>query len=790
MASLWVALVAQPVVVEAWQRWEWTGEGPGTRAGHSLHVYKNYTVLFGGRGTNQVVPHQPRTYEIIETAGVLSFETYDQKLVRDCGDDPDLSCLDITVGLYHNDLWLYPLDCDRFDDHGCAFTGWHNLDSGARLGGCEVIDAVEFCTHPSERYDHASALFADGTLVIYGGFSRRCEDFCDDVWSIDLQSCLDGLTCQWRELAVLGREGPGKRWRMSSTINGGDWFIFGGHRMWHGYAQANDVDNRWEDLELYPHGGYLDDLWKYEKDTNTWTQVLPQSSCFAAPGEEWEERNDYICDLFWPSARADAALVKAADMLWLHGGFVTFFPYPHVAARGASAGTARRPGAGDLAPFPTLPFYLDDLWRYNFTSLLWEEITPVSTENPAARRGHSLLLSGQVFLLVGGYATNFYNQEFWIYNMTLNSWLQKTTFNTPLLPNETCTDDVLASIESGTTVMSVKGQPTRFTELDGLWGRATSDVFVPQQRRARPGWDGCRDRFDLRDKREEEDFFSLPNEMVWKQPSQRAVHRVAYHEGFGMMLLYGGDAYVDPQLQELDATRPVEVVGDLWTYSIDKCSRNCSDHGSCFYGFCFCDDGWYGVDCSNVSCPGDFCFYDPLTHVQHCDHCCHASYIHEDGDVYVPNERKVPCDHDHPGESHGICDGFGRCQCAPPFVGEDCSMRDCLNNCSGHGLCSLEYPISRCICDDVYGGFDCSERLCLNNCSYPNGECVDGTCVCVDTFNPYNRSQTWRPWAGTDCSFLTAFAGASIASPSSLAIVWTILMTAVLLRFRDDEALQ
>ncbi len=45
-------------------------------------------------------------------------------------------------------------------------------------------------------------------------------------------------------------------------------------------------------------------------------------------------------------------------------------------------------------------------------------------------------------------------------------------------------------------------------------GRASVDVFIPQQRRARPGWDGCRDRWDKRDKRIPRDYYSMPNEMV------------------------------------------------------------------------------------------------------------------------------------------------------------------------------------------------------------------------------------------------------------------------------------
>jgi hypothetical protein len=203
-----------------------------------------------------------------------------------------------------------------------------------------------------------------------------------------------------------------------------------------------------------------------------------------------------------------------------------------------------------------------------------------------------------------------------------------------------------------------------------------------------------------------------------------------------------------------------------------------------------------------VSCPGDYCYYDNMTLIQHCTHCCHASYEHTDGELYIPNERKVACDAQHPGESHGICDGFGFCQCAPPFIGEDCSIsacvcpcvclclcvfpcvhwpslhaEDCMNNCSGWGICSVEYPVSRCLCDGTRAGPDCSRsmdlpysfrarhaftlglfarvfaELCLNNCTYPNGQCIDGQCICNSTLNPYNRTRYWKPYGGSDCSY-------------------------------------
>jgi hypothetical protein len=62
--------------------------------------------------------------------------------------------------------------------------------------------------------------------------------------------------------------------------------------------------------------------------------------------------------------------------------------------------------------------------------------------------------------------------------------------------------------------------------------------------------------------------------------------------------------------------------------------------------------------------------------VQHCKHCCHATYSHRFEDTYLRDQRKTPCSLQHPGESHGICDGFGMCHCAPPFVGDDCSVSD------------------------------------------------------------------------------------------------------------------
>lgn len=41
--------------------------------------------------------------------------------------------------------------------------------------------------------------------------------------------------------------------------------IFGGHRLWHGFATDNSEANAWSSFEEYPEGGFLQDLWVYTK---------------------------------------------------------------------------------------------------------------------------------------------------------------------------------------------------------------------------------------------------------------------------------------------------------------------------------------------------------------------------------------------------------------------------------------------------------------------------------------------------------------------------------------------
>ena len=1094
-------------------------------------------LMFGGRSNEIFKQHVPRTYEIKITSGTIDFVSYDESPIKSemCTmvDGVQKCSNPINVGLYFNDVWAYELECNRegstaptndwagtsstkfgttstyseddeFGDGPCRFSGdstqggddplsdnswscfgsdlpcrdetWQELNYGARRGGCRYVLGREVCTHPSERWRHGASMFDDSTMLIYGGFSQRCEDYCDDLWSFDVRDK------SWMEIYEVGKfgqgEAPGKRWRFSLVSDGaryacpealeeqnedqiecGRFYIFGGCRLWHGFARDNSEDNRWSSNEELPDGGYMDDLWVYNKrllkadepmptssaGLGIWKNYTGRATCVDEPGETWELRDAQNCEVAWPTARAGhaSALDTKNGGVYVFGGYTTFFPYLSTDGPGSGWGAAAKPNAKGFIPFPDYPYYLDDLWVYNLTTGFWTELIPLSTDTPAPRTDMSMLLDmgycrepppaddgmcfGPMLIVFGGFNGSHHFDDTGLFDTRRTRWLEKRRLVHPLWPSG-CTDDdeVIAnsscflldyarpvkpdglveafrydlgnmfnpvhvvvdtqpretndagqpivpvlvtpvlrvggaascsspadegcagydwwSLDPNNTELvnllqvrdgpnpkyvefsaypfygivdkdaprpsiqdrpdfgdpivkyaatgpnqwvtgprywdpqwllehfkrkdcgrglseeacafwsadpsldvafldnytvsynkslpdikdgkrfkqdfeaykgvyyrrctSVMGDATRGGTLgwhpkapDGIDGRANGSVLIPQKRRRAPGWDGCRDRcFGVHPNepglypeavKTYADRFECPQNaslipdagLQYLRPNQRSDHAAILvpHLGrwetntraLGEIYVFGGVGYGVEQLQKTDNTFPSIVLEDMWRLGVHDCPNNCNGQGNCSYGFCQCHRGYYGADCSNISCPGDFCFVDPDTNEQVCQHCCQAGFNHSDNDKYQVDVPRVPCTFASRrqdlsfGESNGICDGFGTCQCAPPFINDDCSIRDCANNCSHRGHCSIEFPVSRCICDPGYYGKQCQYQVCLNNCSYPNGLCnhTTGLCTCEMIYSPY---QNWRPyqrWGGEDCSFLWAYCGALSSGP-------------------------
>lgn len=868
--------------VQSWQKWnytsstplEWTHiwnlrEGPRPRQGHSLIAWKgSKIVLFGGRDNDAQTLHVPKTFKMNSS----EFETYEEEPIYehynpescqvetlDCVSSDETCtyewafnettankrlheeiCGYTEIALYYNDVWMYDMNCTtRFADHACVNQGWTLLHAGAKNFDSSL-------SIPSERWNHEAVTLVDDKMLVYGGYSQECEDYCQDLWVFDL------IALNWTQLASQNR-GPGKRWRFSlvSSSQSDQILLFGGHSL---------------------DGGYLDDLWSLNlveenhTTTATWKRLLPKQSCHHNPGISWEFRNDLTCQIHWPKPRAGHASAIVGETIYIHGGYTNYFHQAH--------------GIMDTRPYPTHPYFLDDLWVYNITTGYWTELNkPYKSNNslkPKKRTDHTLLSTDQILILFGGYADNHHYNDTWYYYIHKNQWLQKNDFVHAYYP-DTCTDDVeyikksegncvlleypkllrrfdgnegkLQSSSTSThflkyqdllpyedqegytpTINPKSGQKelyfgivrnatqflqelqTKYLENivldhdenriwiqsdipDGtpiapyaataprqyakklflkynqsttlqIWEWCTSvegepypQKLIPQMRRKSPGWDGCRNEDGL----------------TWKIPPSRSNYAAVYLEQFHTIFMYGGLGYsTTPSAStSQEETHPTQILNDLWTYNINNCIHNCSNNGICKNGFCICDHGFYGIDCSNFTCPGSVCFYDEFDQ-QHCTHCCH-DFISSDSDVsegtlYVPEIPKTTCQklpqsNSFSGISNGICDGWGSCQCIPSFLGDDCSIQDCEpdNMCSLNGYCEISFPRSKCVCKPGYFGNSCEFIECLNNCSYPNGICdyKTGECQCGTIVDPMHTGGNWiAEWQGEDCSYLTPWCSA------------------------------
>ncbi len=154
------------------------------------------------------------------------------------------------------------------------------------------------------------------------------------------------------------------------------------------------------------------------------------------------------------------------------------------------------------------------------------------------------------------------------------------------------------------------------------------------------------------------------------------------------------------------------------------------------HGFCTCDTGFTGPDCSQMMCPfGNSWGGTP-------DHNGEAHHLAECSD-------------------RGICDtDTGTCICQAGFKGGACEILPCPQDCSGHGQCmsmkdaaeqfngfnlnrSVTYDlwdanqIYGCVCDHGFDGHDCSEQVCElgddPRTSGGNNEVVQFFCQCDAT---------------------------------------------------------
>ncbi|CAG9335039.1 unnamed protein product [Blepharisma stoltei] len=211
--------------------------------------------------------------------------------------------------------------------------------------------------------------------------------------------------------------------------------------------------------------------------------------------------------------------------------------------------------------------------------------------------------------------------------------------------------------------------------------------------------------------------------------------------------------------------------------SIDmRCNNDCNQRGFCEHGVCKCYMGYGGPECEHTICPMN-CTILSVRYELYTDAGYHTYKSREDipltlqgtpifevitsgGFCNAKTERcecypgysgtmcdiQIPCPRNCSSSSHGTCQENGLCKCKTGWRGDDCSMKPCINDCSGNGICT---PKGECICNSGYTGPDCSD-FCPNDCS-GNGICENSVCQCNSGFTGHDCSQAKR--CPGDCSY-------------------------------------
>jgi N-acetylneuraminic acid mutarotase len=280
-----------------------------------------------------------------------------------------------------------------------------------RNGTKGVSDASNY---PGARQSAVSWKDKEGNLWMFGGYgwggSGIVADPLNDLWRYEPANgqwtWMKGDTVQ-RKIGVYGTKGiasvdntPGARYLSVSWVDSaGMLWLFGG------YGYATDPST-W---------GYLNDMWKYDPNTNQWTWMHGDNSnnqygVFGTQGVG--AANNKVGARYNPSAWTD----KQGN-LYLFGGF-------GYATFGAAS-------------------YLSDLWKYNVATNQWTWVKGDNIQNqssvygapgatspsykPGARRSASVSVdtAGNAWMFGGrgvGYSNHTNFNEVWKYNPNLNQW--------------------------------------------------------------------------------------------------------------------------------------------------------------------------------------------------------------------------------------------------------------------------------------------------------------------------------------------------------------------------------
>ena len=555
---------------------------------------------------------------------------------------------------------------------------------------------------PSGRVGHSMSIVLNretgerDTLVMYGGESIDCNDYCDDLWHYNYKNKI------WSKKAEANytKSRPIRRWKHATTDYYDAVFMFGGHSQ--RLLQTSATGNITEELQYYYDKDevynadsplFMDDMWVYNATEREWEYLVPK--CTTCDPNATEADGTANRDLTGPRGRISATLVVHGDSLYLFGGY----------AHGGKSNFVSLYPVGNATQYPSLEskYFLNDIWKYDILTNSWTELLPVKgyEVRPPARFAHSaaIVMKGThvIMLVHGGKTWNDEIGDMWQYNISSNVWT--------LLQG----DGDFPSRRHGATMVAVGQSTAQRTGASGQSGRAL--IF---------GGHGCLFGLDYADAAQAAADATTQGRTYTDPLTGTAVEwsnkysmtADGYLQIDGVSVVSADDsmwlAALNDTIQAANGYGEVictEILDDLWQYLPDECPKDCSRVGTCSFNVCNCVDGFFGADCSQPLCPKSNCTFDAIGRGMVCEHC----------------------------SGRGDCVDGACVNCKYPSSGVSCE--------NDVGQCET------CECYKDAGktppeGLDCGVVLvCPKNPSIAtsaecagNGECVDGVCKCYPGF--------------------------------------------------------
>jgi len=628
---------------------------------------------------------------------------------------------------------------------------------------CTEADTAYFV--PSKRIGHSFVtLNTRKDMIVYGGYSTICADYCNDLWHFNLDTRiwtflnmsnvpspryldeieytqLYGLDVPPQEYVMTGPT-PSKRWQHCMCPMGDKGIIMHG-----GYYSENKVYK------------FLDDVWIYSLD------ILPTPSNPSRYGENkalWS----YANDTYWgtqpgtkrPHGRRAHVCAYINRKLYVHGGQV--FTGTSITVMDGRESKSRSSIMGDL-------------WEWDSSDNQWREITPISLDGrPMPRYMHSFYQFEDSLVIQGGYDDPRYYDDMWSFNATSFSWTHVTYEHRNFLVY-----NPRPHVRYGHSMARVGDSFLFF----GGYGQACVDE---------PMGTGDLNLLDDADE-DSRNFFCMPDLIKNKDGSATWFNDIT------------GAIETDPSKFNAGATRFTTVplyFADTWVFNHSRCPEDCHHSGRCHLNFCVCEHhmpgtcnshhcvretfwgsfvvgtnaGRWGYHCGFNMCHNSSCYYNFTHQHEYCRHCqyhgdcegfsglchCHAKYQHilplhyqetaispygpkradgtramttepvafyaEAEDFHLDPRRRKDCQYTKcPHQfcsGHGYCMKDGRCHCHPEYIGTGCEYHAyCPLFCNYQGTClpklrdaTKPWEFSRggkCQCHDVFNGTRCEIAL-------------------------------------------------------------------------------